>query len=181
MNTREKQFLGVLRWREVHRGGDAAGVPRRLPAHPIDGLRMVFCEVARAWERDAHDAIAGDLVLTAVSAPGNRARSEVQIEAGLLLSVREDVGEAHFHHEGAHVSIRTGWTMKDGAPAPDIATVNALLHPVGRGLWALQFMSEKGRRGTKRGGTLFASLDPGTFAGVASVTLGVPWGSAHGA
>ena len=180
MNTREKQFLGVLRWRDVHHGGDSAGVARRLPAHPIDGLAMVFCEVARARERDTYDALVADLVLTAVAAPGSRDRTEVQVEAGLLLSVPEDVTAAYFHQEGEHLVIRAGWAMKDGHDAPDVGFVNAVLHPVGRARWALQFMSEATRGGGKRGGTLFASRDPATFAGVEAVTLGVPWGSAHG-
>ena len=62
--------------------------------------------------------------------------------------------------------------MLGSATAPDVATIHAEVHPVGRSQWALQFIREAGR--TRRGGSLFASRDPGLFAGVESVTLGVP-------
>ena len=64
--------------------------------------------------------------------------------------------------------------MRDGGQAPDVATARAEVHPNGPDRWALQFIREEGQGRTRREGSLFANRDPAVFAGVASVTLGIP-------
>ena len=195
MHTRQSRFATVFFLGERPRritvaDQESAGgwSITRFRDHPIDGAALVLAEGRYAFNPERPGG--ARLVLAGVSLAGNTEPSEVHIEAGLSLHVRGateqaavlephgDTARGVFHRGGAELlPIRVGWWINPrGVEPPDVAKVHAHIHPVGLDAWALQFMSDEARDGSKRDGSMFASSAFGiTLDGADTVTFGLPW------
>ena len=204
MHTRQRRFAAAIfhRLEDEH---DTQHAPAPDPArhesdvwaasrplvhsHPIDEVDLAFLEgphIALA----GREGINGKFVLAAVSPRGHRTADEIQFEAGLLLRLpglweaatagvlAGDSFGGVFHQSGEDLlPLRVGWSMEGAAVAPKLTTIHAEVHPHVQDELALQFIREEGE--PPREGSLFAPPNAEAFAGVKSVTFGVPWLSPH--
>lgn len=174
-------FADALHHREAQR--DAGGWKvERLPVHPIDGVALMVGP--RAVPRGDYEGIYGNFVLVAMLPWKDWcAGAAPQYEAGLLLRLPDDNISGLFFQGGEGLlTLRVEWSMEKlpfpmEACPPPLTTIRAEVHPLAQDEYALQFIGEEGT--PLRKGNSFAPPTGDPFAGVESVTFGVPWRSLH--